>query len=29
MINDVPLTAQIKLHEYYCEQIESLRKGAS
>ncbi len=27
MINDVSLTAQIKLHEYYSEQIES-RRGA-
>jgi cytochrome P450 len=26
MINDVSLPAQIKLHEYYCEQIESRRR---
>jgi len=27
MINDVSLTAQIKLHEYYCAQIESRRRA--
>jgi cytochrome P450 len=27
MINDVSFAAQIKLHEYYCEQIESRRRA--